>query len=188
MITGHLGIAVGARSFSREPMGSILFLALLMAALVPDAVDTLYWVMNFCSPYGLYSHATWAVVLEAAIVGGVAFLATGSRGIAVTFAAVVLLHSPADYFTGRKIFAPGGEMLGLRLYERPLFDWLLEVPAVLVGWWLLRRSGRGPRWAASVWALVAVLLVQTTFDAVMIGRGGGLKPNSCPVVNSPHVP
>lgn len=185
MITGHLGIAAGARSFSRKPMGPILFIALLMAAFVPDAVDTLYWALNFCSPYGLYSHTTWAVVLEAAIVGGAAFLATGSRGIALTFTVVVLLHSPADYFTGRKLFAPGGEMLGLRLYERPLLDCLLEGSVLLVGWLLLRRSGRGPRWATSIWAFVAMLLVQTTLDAFVIGRGEGHKPNACPVVASP---
>ncbi|MDB4893638.1 MAG: hypothetical protein JWL61_5493 [Gemmatimonadetes bacterium] len=185
MITGHLGIAAAARSFSREPMGSILFVALLLAAIVPDAVDALYWVIDICSPYGLYSHTTYAVALEAAIIGGLAFLATRSRGVTLTFVLVVLLHSPADYFTGRKLFVPGGEMLGLRMYERPIVDWMLEVPLVIAGWWLLRRSGRSPRWAASVWAIVALVLLQATLDAFVIGRGRSLKPNGCPVVTSP---
>ncbi|MEO8334620.1 MAG: hypothetical protein ABI664_06600 [bacterium] len=183
MITGHLGIAVGARSFSRERMGSVMFLALLFAAALPDATDTLYWALDICSPYGLYSHTTYAVLLEAAIAGGVAFLATGSRRIALLFVIVVLLHSPADYFTGRKLFVPGGEMIGLRWYDRQLLDWLLETPLAIGGWWLLRRSGRGPRWATTVWAIAFLILVQTTLDAYVIGRGG-LKPNACPVVTS----
>lgn len=188
MITGHLGVAAAARSVSRERMGSILFLALLLASAMPDVVDTLYWAVSVCNPYGLYSHTTYAVLLEAAIVGGIAYLATSSRGIALLFVVVVLLHSPADYFTGRKLFVPGGEMLGLRLYERQALDWLLEVPMATAGWWLLRRSGRGPRWAASIWALLALVLVQTTLDAFVVGRGGSLKPNSCPAVTSPLAP
>jgi hypothetical protein len=184
VITGHLGVAAAARSVSRAPMGSILFIALLFAAVVPDAVDTLYWAIGVCSPYGLYSHTSYALVLEAAIVGGVAFLATGSRGVALTFVVVVLLHSPADYFTGQKLFVPGGEMHGLRLHDRPIIDWLLEVPLATAGWWLLRRSGRGPRWAISVWALVAIILVQTAIDALAGGRRG-MKPNACHVVGSP---
>ena len=167
-------------------MGSLLFIALLLASALPDAVDALYWALDFCSPYGLYSHTIYAVLLEAAIVGGLAFLATGSRGVALTFAVVVLLHSPADFFTGRKLFVPGGELLGLRIYDRPVADWLLEVPLAAGGWWLLRRSGRGPRWATSVWALVTLVLLQTSLDVFVIGRGGSLKPNACPVVTSPR--
>ena len=166
-------------------MGPLLFLALLFAAAVPDAVDTLFWAFNICSPYGLYSHTLHAVVLEAAIVGGVMFLITGSRAVALTFVLVVLLHSPADFFTGRKLFAPGGELLGLRFYDRPLFDWLVEIPTVTIGWWMLRRSGRGPRWATSVWALALLLATQTTLDLFVLGGGRGLKPNACPVVASP---
>ncbi len=166
-------------------MGSILFVALLFAAIVPDAMDALYWAVDICSPYGLYSHTTYAVALEAAIVGGVALLATGSRGVALTFVVVVLLHSPADYVTGWKLFAPGGEMLGLRIYDRPMVDWMVEVPLVVAGWWFFRRSGRSPRWAMSVWAIVALVVLQTTLDVLVIGRGGGLKPNACPVVTSP---
>jgi hypothetical protein len=188
VITGHLGVATAARSLSRRPMGSILFIALLLAAAVPDAVDALYWALDICSPYGLYSHTSYAVLLEAGIVGGLAFLATGSRGVALMFVVVVLLHSPADYLTGQKLFVPGGEMHGLRMYDHPLTDWLLEVPLVTAGWWLLRRSGRGPHWATSVWALSALLLVQTTLDVFVIGRGEGLKPNACPVVASPTSP
>lgn len=162
-------------------MGQLLFLALLFAAAIPDAVDALYWAIDFCSPYGLYSHTLQAVVLEAAIVGGVIFLVTSSRAVALTFVIVVLLHSPADYLTGQKLFMAGGEMHGLHFYDRPVIDWLIEIPIVIVGWWILRRSGRGPRWAMSIWSLALLVATQTTLDVFVIGRGGSLKPNACPV-------
>jgi hypothetical protein len=188
VITGHLGVAGAAASASRERISSVLFVALLAASLTPDIVDTLYWVVRFCSPYGLYSHTVHAVVLEAAIVGGAAFLATGSRSVALIFTIVVLLHVPADFFTGRKLVMPGGEMFGLWWYDYPMRDWLLEVPTAVVGWWLLRRSGRGPRWATSVWAVGAVVLLQTTIDVLARPGSSGLKPNACPVVSPPANP
>lgn len=188
MITGHLGVAGAAGSTSRERISSILFVALLLASLTPDIVDTLYWAVGFCSPYGLYSHTLHAVVLEAAVVGGAAFLATGSRSMALVFAILVLVHPLADFFTGRKLVIPGGEMFGLRWYDFPMRDWLLEVPTAVIGWWLLRRSGRGPRWATSVWAVAAVVLLQTTLDVLARPSGGGLKPNACPIVSSPLSP
>ena len=178
-------MAAAARSVARARMGSITFLALLGAAFLPDVVDALYWAIDFCSPYGLYSHTTYALVLEAAVAGGVALLATGSRGVAMTFVVVVLLHSPADYFTGQKLFVPGGEMSGLRMYDQPVLDWLLEVPIAVAGWWILRRSGRAPAWVTSVWAVVLLVLMQTTLDALVIGQGRGLKPNACSVVALP---
>ena len=179
MITGHFGVAGIVRSVSRARMSSGLFVALVLASLAPDIVDAMYSVVGICSPSGLYSHTLQAVVLEAAIIGGMAFLASGSRVTALTFAVVVLLHVPADYFTGRKLLLPGGEMVGLLWYERPLYDYLLEVPTVLLGWWLLRRDGRAPRWATSVWVLVLVLVVQTAFDVVSARTSRGFKPSAC---------
>ena len=160
-------------------MSSGMFVAFALASLAPDIVDALYAIAGICSPYGLYSHTLHAVVLEAAIIGGIAFLATGSRVTGLTFAVVVLLHVPADYFTGRKLFLPGGEMVGLQWYDRPVYDYLLEVPIVLLGWWLLRRSGRAPRWATSGGMLALVLVVQTAFDLASASMRGGLKPNAC---------
>lgn len=179
MITGHLGVAGVVCSLSRAKMSTGIFFALVLASFAPDIADALYFVLGICSPYALYSHTLYAVVLEAAIVAGAAFLATGSRVTALTFAFVVLLHVPADYFTGRKLLLPGGEMVGLLWYERPVYDYLLEVPTVLLGWWLLRRSGRAPRWATSAWVLALVLIVQTAFDVVFAGTSRGVRPTAC---------
>lgn len=179
MITGHFGIVGVVGSASRVRMGPGMFVALVFASLAPDIADTVFAVLGICSPNGLYSHTLYAVALEAAIIGGTAFLATGSRVTALIFAVVVLLHVPADYFTGRKLLLPGGEMAGLLWYERPLYDYLLEVPIVLLGWWLLRRSGRAPRWATSATVLVLALIVQTAFDLVSDRTSRGIKPNAC---------
>ena len=179
MITGHFGVAAIAGSASRARMSHGMFIALVLASLAPDIVDTLFATLGVCNPSGLYSHTLYAAVLEAAIIAAIAFLATGSRVTALTFAVVVLLHIPADYFTGRKLFLPGGEMVGLLWYERPLYDYLLEVPIVLLGWWLLHRSGRAPRWVTSALAIVPVLVMQTAFDVVSARTSRGIKPNAC---------
>jgi hypothetical protein len=167
------------QSASRSRMSSVAFAAFLLAALAPDITDALFFVTGICSPYGLYSHTLHAVILEAAIVAGAALLATGSRSTAMMFAIVVLLHLPADLLTGHKLFMPGGELIGLHLYERPLIDFLMEAPLMICGWWLLRRSGRGPTWATSGRAILLLLVLQTTFDVLGAVRKTGVKPSAC---------
>jgi hypothetical protein len=148
---------------------------LLPAAIAPDLLDFAYALAGVCSPYGLYSHTIPAAALTAAVLGGGAFLATGSRAAGLVTAAVVLAHLPLDLVTGRKIYWPGGPLLGLALYQRPLLDFLAEVPIALGGWWMLRRSGRGPRWAAVGAAALGLVVVQAVFD----GLNAGLKPSGC---------
>ena len=179
MITGHFAIAGAVAGGSRARMTTFAFLALLAASLGPDIVDVGYSVTGICSPYGLYSHTVHAVVLEAALVGGVVFLTTGSRGMTALFVAVVLLHMPADYITGAKLLLPGGEFVGLNLYSVPLYDFVLETLVLVGGWWLLRRSERGPRWASSMSVLLVLVVVQGAFDALKLGEGGRLKPSRC---------
>ncbi len=185
MITGHFGVAALARSALREPIKPWYFFLLLGASVSPDVADVLYWLAGICSPYGLYSHTLHAVVLQAAVIGGVALLVSGSRPVALLFASVVMLHMPGDLITGRKLFAPGAEMMGLSLYQAPLWDWALELPILLLGWLVLRRNGRGPSWATSVYALVAMVLLQSAFDAFGALDGRGVKPNACPRVAPP---
>jgi hypothetical protein len=179
VITGHFGIAGIVRSVTRTKMSSGLFIAFALASLTPDVLDGLYFALGICSPFGLYSHTLHAIVLEAAVVAGSALLVTGSRVTALSFAIIIFLHIPADLITGHKLLLPGGEMVGLFWYEKPLYDFLLEVPTVILGWWALRRSGMAPRWATSIWALTVVLLVQTAFDVISTGSSRGAKPSAC---------
>jgi hypothetical protein len=171
VITGHLAVAAAARS--RWPGASLFWL--LPASVAPDLLDIGYALTGVCSPYGLYSHSVPAAALTAAVLGGTLFLTTGSRTAGLVTAGVVLAHLPLDLVTGHKIFWPGGPLIGLSLYQRPWLDFLLEVPLVLGGWWLLRRSGRAPRWATTTLAAAGLVVVQGVFD----GLQGGLKPSGC---------
>lgn len=171
MITGHLGVAAAARG--GWPTLSLFWL--VPVAVAPDLLDVAYAMADVCSPYGLYSHTVPAAALTASVLGGGAFLVTGSRAAGLVTALVVLARLPLDLVTGRKIFWPGGPLLGLHLYRQPLLDFVVEVPIALGGWWLLRRRGRGPRWATMGAAAIAMVIVQGTFD--LLERG--LKPTGC---------
>ena len=179
MITGHFGIAGMARSLSRAKTSSGLLVAFALASIAPDVVDIAYFVLGICSPYGLYSHTLHAVVLQAAIIAGAGYLATGSPGTAFGLGLVVLLHLPADLITGHKLLAPGGEMVGLYVYERPFLDYLVEVPIAMLGWWAMRRRATAPRWAMSIWMLALVVGIQTAFDGTSAVTRKGVKPSAC---------
>ena len=179
MITGHGGVAGILGSTPPRPISTQFLLALLAASVLPDILDVAFVVVGFCNPYGLYSHTAFVVALQAAVVGGMALLATQSRATAVTFAAVVLLHVPGDLITGRKLFLPGGDFVGLHLYARAPVDWAIETPLALLGWWLLRRTGNAPRWAASYVAAAVLVTVQTIFGLYAATHITGLKPSAC---------
>ena len=175
MITGHLGVAAAAQGFRR---GGSSLVWLLVAAMAPDLVDAAFVAARSCNPYGLYSHTLPAAALIAAVMGAVAFLSTGSRGTGLMAAAVTLVHIPLDFVTGYKLFWPGGDMIGLHLYEYPVADFLVEAALVGAGWWILRTRRGAPRWAVGWPALAAMLVLQGTVDVVGKARNG-LKPSAC---------
>jgi len=174
VIAGHLGIAGAAHSTRRD---SSLFW-LLGASMAPDVVDALFVVAGSCNPHGLYSHTVPAAALIAIVTGAVAYAATGRRVTGVLAAALVLAHLPLDYVTGHKLFWPGGEFAGLRLYEYPTADFAVESLLALGGWWVVRRRTRTPRWATGWLALAALLVLQGTLD-VLGARTNGVKPTAC---------
>lgn len=172
MIVGHVGVAAATRSAWRR----VSLPWLLVACASPDIVDVALALAGVCNPYGLYSHTVHSVALQAAVMGGAALLATGSRATAFASALMVFLHLPPDLVTGHKIFWPGGPMLGLYVYQHPLLDFLIEAPILIIGWWLLRRSRSAPRWATSALVLVVLLAGQGALDLLV---GNGVKPNAC---------
>ena len=160
MIAGHLGIAGVAHAIRRD--SSLVWL--LGASLAPDAVDAMFVVAGSCNPHGLYSHTLPAAALIAAVLGAVAYAATGRRATGLLAAALVLTHLPLDYVTGRKLFWPGGELAGLRLYDYPAADFAVEALLAAGGWWLVRSRSWAPRWAIGWVALAAMLVLQGTLD------------------------
>ena len=174
MITGHLGIAGAAHAGRRD--SSLVWL--LGAAMAPDVVDGLFTLAGSCNPHGLYSHTLPAAALIAAVVGAAAYLATGQRATGLLAALLVLAHLPLDLITGRKLFWPGGELIGLRLYDYPIADFALEAVLSIGGWLMLRARSWSPRWATGWLALAALLVLQATADAIGSVRGG-VKPSAC---------
>lgn len=172
MIVGHVGVAAAAKSAWRRT--SLPWL--LVACVAPDLVDVGFAIARVCNPYGLFSHTVPAAALLAAAVGGAAFLSTDSRATGLASALMVLLHLPPDLVTGHKIFWPGGPMMGLDVYSRPLLDFAIEAPILILGWWMLRRSRTGPGWATSALVLVVLLGGQAFLDLAV---REGAKPTAC---------
>jgi hypothetical protein len=174
VITGHLGVAAVANATRRDST----LLWLLGATMAPDVVDALFVMAGSCNPHGLYSHTLPAAALVAAATGALAYLGTNQRATGLLAAALVLVHVPLDYITGYKLFWPGGELHGLRLYNWPVLDFLLEGVLTTIGWWMLRSRDWAPRWAVTRGALAALLLFQAVTDVVGYQRGG-VKPSAC---------
>lgn len=174
MITGHLGVAAVANATRRDST----LLWLLGASMAPDVVDALFVVARSCNPHGLYSHTVPAAALIAAVTGALAYFGTNQRATGLLAAALVLVHVPLDYVTGYKLFWPGGELHGLRLYNLPVLDFLLEGVLATIGWWVLRSREWAPRWAVTRGALAALLVLQAVTDVVG-HRRGGVKPSAC---------
>jgi hypothetical protein len=146
--------------------------------MVPDVGDALFVVARSCTPHGLYSHTVPAAALLAVVTGALAYAATTERASGVLCALLVLAHLPPDFVTGHKLFWPGGELVGLRLYDHPVADFALEGALVVAGWWLLRTRTTLPRWTTSRAALAGLLSAQIVLETLGTMRGG-VKPSAC---------
>jgi hypothetical protein len=157
---------------------------LLGASMAPDVVDGLCYLARACNPNGLYSHTLPAAALLAVVTGVIAYVATKQRATGALCALLVLAHLPPDFITGHKLFWPGGEIMGLRLYDHPIADFALESALVGTGWGLLRRRGGAPRWATGRAALVGALALQIAVEAAGAILGG-VKPSRCGIQQLP---
>lgn len=185
MISGHLAIALGIRAgIKRSDLfdrGRWLLPALVIAAIAPDLADLAYARARFCSPLGLYSHGIVPLLttaLAAVVIGWVLF--TNGK-IAGLLALAVLVHLPADFVTGEKLLWYNGPVVGLNLYRWPIADFFIELPVIVGGWWLLRRSPGARQahpWATSALALAALIALQGAMDAAKL-MGEKVKPNAC---------
>jgi hypothetical protein len=146
--------------------------------MAPDIVDALFVVARSCNPHGLYSHTVPAAALLAVVVGALAYFFTDQRATGVLAALLVLAHLPLDFITGRKLFWPGAELMGLRLYDHPISDFVVEFALVLFGWWLLRPREWAPRWATGRTALVMLFVIQLSLETLGTIQGGA-KPSAC---------
>ena len=137
MRVGHAGVAVAAKRFGpRVPLW-----LLLCAAYAPDIIEV------GLRPFGLYnrelSHSLVSVGIGAASLAVIyAAVRRDGRG-AICLWSVYLLHWPADFITGHKPTWPGGPIVGLDLYDRPVLVWIVDLAILAAGCWVYGK-GRKP--------------------------------------------
>ena len=162
MYIGHVGAALAAKRVRR----SIGLLVLLVATYTPDWVDTGLCLVGAYNPEGMLSHSIPAVLLFM-LVGFAAYAAaTRDWTAALVIAAVILSHMLLDWITGYKPTWPGGPMIGLRLYDHPVLDFVAEAIVIFVGALLYGRTlpPRRRRWVEVSIMFGALLALQLTID------------------------
>ena len=137
MYAGHIGAGLGAYSFRK----AIPLWLILVAAQFPDWLDAGMCIANMDrGPYGLYTHGFIAVGIAAAAFGLIAYAITRDFTAALVVVLVVASHWALDYLTGLKPTWPGGPVVGLELYSRPVVDVIMESATILAGWLVYRRT------------------------------------------------
>jgi hypothetical protein len=162
MYIGHVGVALAAKRL-RPRVGLLL---LLVATYAPDWVDGGLCLAGVDNPSGVLSHSIPAVALLALL--GFALYGLKNRdwtGAAIV-AAVIVSHILLDWITGSKPTWPGGTMIGLQLYERPVADFIVEGVVIAIG--ALLYGGTLPRrqrpWIDVSIMIGALLVLQLGID------------------------
>lgn len=171
MYAGHIGFGLGAYSFRK----TLPLWLILVAAQVPDWLDAGYCIADINrGPYGLYTHGFIPIGIATIVFGVLTYAFTGDLTGAMIVALVVASHWFLDYLTGNKPTWPGGPVVGLNLYSRPVIDVMLESATILAGWLLYRRtlpqSVRNNGWTyATLFALCALQVIAGAAFALSLG-------------------
>ena len=136
MYIGHVGIALAAKR-ARPGIG---LLVLLVATYAPDWVDAGLCVAGAYNPDGVLSHSIPAVAVLALLAFALYGIRSRDWTAAAIIAAVIVSHMLLDWITGHKPTWPGGTMIGLGLYSRPLVDFAIEGALIAVGAVLYGRT------------------------------------------------
>lgn len=162
MYIGHVGVALAAKR-ARAGIG---LLVLLVATYAPDWVDAGLCLMGAYDPQEMLSHSVPAVMLFALAGFSAYALVTRDWSGALIIAALVLSHMALDWVTGYKPTWPGGPMIGLQLYDRPVADFIVEGIVIFVGALLYGRTlpPRQRPWVDVSIMLGAPLTLQLAID------------------------
>lgn len=162
MYIGHVGVALAAK----RVRPSIGLLVLLVSTYAPDWVDGGLCLAGAYNPSGVLSHSIPVVALIALL--GFALYAIKTRDWigALVVGAVIVSHMLLDWITGYKLTWPGGTMIGLRLYDRPLLDFIVEGVVIVVGagLWAQTLPPRKRPWIDVAVLLGALLALQLGVD------------------------
>jgi membrane-bound metal-dependent hydrolase YbcI (DUF457 family) len=159
---GHVGAALAAKRV-RATLG---LLPLLIATYAPDWVDTGMCIAGRYDPRGMISHSIPSVLLFALLGFALYGAVTRDWSGALVVAGVILSHRFLDWITGYKPTWPGGPMIGLRLYDYPIADFIAEGLAIGAGTLLYARTlpHRQRQWRDFSIMLGALIGLQLTID------------------------
>jgi hypothetical protein len=133
---GHVGVALAAK----RVRPSIGLLVLLVATYAPDWVDAGLCVAGVYNPEGVFSHSIPVVAVLALLGFTIHGISSRDWTAAAVVAAVIVSHMLLDWITGYKPTWPGGTMIGLRLYSRPIVDFAIEGVLIVAGAVLYGRT------------------------------------------------
>lgn len=136
MYIGHVGVALAAKRL-RPGIG---LLVLLVATYAPDWVDAGLCVAGVYNPDAMLSHSIPVIALLALLGFTLYGIRTRDWTAASIVAAVIVSHMLLDWVTGSKPTWPGGAMIGLQLYDRPIVDFVLEGVLIAAGAVLYGRT------------------------------------------------
>ena len=162
MYIGHVGAALAAK----RVRAGIGLLPLLIATYTPDWVDTGMCFAGAYNPSGMLSHSIPSVLVLAVLGFACYALVTGDWRGGVVIAGVIVSHMFLDWITGYKPTWPGGPMIGLRLYDHPIADFVAEGATILAGTLLYARTlpPRQRPWLDVSIMLGTLLVLQLTID------------------------
>lgn len=167
MYAGHIALGISGKRWA--PVVPLWLL--VVASQIPDWVDVAVCTTRpgFVGP-AMLSHSLLAIGVTAVTGALVGRFIYGSWYVGRILALLVVSHLAGDLITGLKPTWPGGPIVGLRLYSRPLLDFLLEAIIVLWGWWMYRSTFR-PAARDSFWLramLIGLLLLQAVADIAFV--------------------
>jgi hypothetical protein len=155
---GHAAIA----TFVKAKRPKLALALLVPVAFAPDWIELFADALN--QHNRLISHSLVSIGIGATLVAAIFALVTREIGNAGWIWMTYVSHWLADFITGHKPTWPGGPEVGLGLYDRGVWDVVLEAALVLICWLIYRRTlpsqSRGRR---LVWLVPITLIVLQIF-------------------------
>lgn len=134
MYAGHAALALVAKAKRR----AIPIAILVPVAFAPDWIKVLLAYAG--NTNAAISHSLVSVGIGATLVALAYFAYTRVAVDAFVLWLTYASHWPADFITGMKPTWPGGPLVGLLLYARPLDDVIVESILVVTCYLIYRRS------------------------------------------------
>jgi len=134
VFAGHAALALFAKG--RRPRVPLALLAVI--AFAPDWIEWIFAAFGHRNRE--FSHSLVSVGIGASL-AALAYGAarrdwSGALAVWLTYAS----HWPADFITARKPTWPGGPIVGLGMYTKPLVDAAIEFTLIGLCWVVYRRS------------------------------------------------